>query len=60
MSWKWSLAALTVALIVMTAPAAFGASGDPPASAGWHGRAIRDPLPRDAAHLVARFPRASL
>ncbi len=57
MSWKWSVAALTAALTVMTAPAAFGASDDPPASAGWHGRAIRDPLPRHAAHPVARFPR---
>lgn len=57
MSRKWSLAALTAALTVMTAPAAFGAGGDPPASAGWHGRAIRDPLPRQAANQVARFPR---
>jgi len=57
MSWKWSLAALTAALTLMTAPAAFGASYHPPASAGWHGRAIRDPLPRRAAHPAAHFPR---
>ena len=42
---RWPLAALAVALTLMTAPAAFGASSDPPAAAGWHGREIRDPLP---------------
>ena len=53
---RWPLAALAVALALMTAPTAFGASNDPPRSAGWHGREIRDPLPqriRDAA----QFPR---
>ena len=46
MDWRWPLAALAAALSLMTAPAAFAAGSDPPASAGWHGREIRDPLPR--------------
>ena len=54
---RWPLAALAAALALMTAPAAFGASGDPPASAGWHGREIRDPLPERVGDSVARFPR---
>ena len=55
---RWPLAALAVALALMTAPTAFGASNDPPRSAGWHGREIRDPLPqriRDAARVPARL-----
>jgi len=54
---RWPLAALVVALTAMTAPAAFGASSDPPAAAGWHGREIRDPLPQRVGDAVARFPR---
>src|SRR5215207_4333385 len=57
MDWRWPLAALVAALTLMTAPAAFGASSDPPAAAGWHGREIRDPLPRHVDDAVARFPR---
>ena len=40
-----ALAALVAAPALLTAPAAFAADSDPPASAGWHGREIRDPLP---------------
>ena len=55
---RWPLAALAVALALITAPAAFGASSDPPAAAaGWHGREIRDPLPQRVRGAVARFPR---
>jgi peptidoglycan hydrolase-like protein with peptidoglycan-binding domain len=54
---RWPLAALVVALALITAPAAFGASNDPPAEAGWHGREIRDPLPQRVRGAVARFPR---
>ena len=55
---RWPLAALAVALALITAPAAFGASSDPPAAAaGWHGREIRDPLPQRVRGTVARFPR---
>ena len=57
MDWRWPLAALAAALSLMTAPAAFAAGSDPPASAGWHGREIRDPLPRPTSDAVARFPR---
>jgi DNA invertase Pin-like site-specific DNA recombinase len=57
MDWRWPLAALAAALTLMTAPAAFGASSDPPAAAGWHGREIRDPLARRVDSAVARFPR---
>jgi peptidoglycan hydrolase-like protein with peptidoglycan-binding domain len=57
MSRRWSLTALIAALALMTAPAASGATKHPPASAGWHGREIRDPLPRDHATGVASFPR---
>ena len=49
------LGALTAALTLMTAPAAFGASTDPPAAAGWHGREIRDPLPNASAKLSRGF-----
>ena len=54
---RWPLAALAAALALITAPAAFGASSDPPAAAGWHGREIRDPLPKRVRDAVARFPR---
>jgi DNA invertase Pin-like site-specific DNA recombinase/peptidoglycan hydrolase-like protein with peptidoglycan-binding domain len=56
---RWPLAALAAALTLMTAPAAFGATGgDPHAAAGWHGREIRDPsAPRVRDAAVARFPR---
>ena len=54
---RWPLAALTAALALMTAPAAFGAGSDPLAAAGWHGREIRDPLPQRIRDAVARFPR---
>ena len=54
---RWPLAALAAALRVITAPAAFGASSEPPVSAGWHGREIRDPLPKRVRDAVARFPR---
>ena len=54
---RWPLAALAAALALMAAPAAFGASSDPPAAAGWHGREIRDPLPERVRDAVARFPR---
>src|SRR6185436_17585324 len=57
MDRRWPLAALAVALALLAAPAAFGASSDPPASAGWHGREIRDPLPQRVGDAVARFPR---
>jgi hypothetical protein len=57
MDWKWPLAALAAALCLTTAPAAFAAAPDPPASAGWHGREIRDPLPTPVLDAVARFPR---
>src|SRR5689334_2995770 len=57
MSWRWILAALAMALAWMTAPAAVAAGGEPPASAGWHGRAIRQPLPRVVGDAAARFPR---
>jgi len=57
MDWRWPLAALAAALSLMTPPAAFAAGSDPPASAGWHGREIRDPLPRPTSDAVARFPR---
>ena len=57
MDRRWPLAALAAALTLMTAPAAFAAGSDPPASAGWHGREIRDPLPRATSDAVARFPR---
>ena len=53
---RWPLAALAAALALITAPAAFGASSDPPRSAGWHGREIRDPLPQRVRDAV-RFPR---
>ena len=48
--------AAPAALALITAPAAFGASSDPPRSAGWHGREIRDPLPQRVRDAV-RFPR---
>jgi peptidoglycan hydrolase-like protein with peptidoglycan-binding domain len=54
---RWPLVAIAAALALVTAPAAFGATDDPPASAGWHGREIRDPLPRSVSELLARFPR---
>jgi DNA invertase Pin-like site-specific DNA recombinase/peptidoglycan hydrolase-like protein with peptidoglycan-binding domain len=54
---RWPLAALAAALALIVAPAAFGASSDPPAAAGWHGREIRDPVPQSASGAVARFPR---
>ena len=58
MSRRWSLAALSAALALMTAPAAARASSQhPPASAGWHGREIHAPHPRDHATGVVRFPR---
>ena len=53
---RWPLAALAAALALITAPAAFGASSNPPRSAGWHGREIRDPLPQRVRDAV-RFPR---
>jgi Putative peptidoglycan binding domain/Resolvase, N terminal domain len=57
MDRRWPLAALATALAWMTAPAALAAGSDPPAAAGWHGRTIRDPLPRVPGDTVARFPR---
>ena len=55
---RWPLAALAAALTLLTAPAAFGATGgDPPAAAGWHGREIRDPLAQRLRDAEARFPR---
>ena len=54
---RWPLAALAAALALITAPPAFGASSDPPAAAGWHGREIRDPLPQRVRDAVARLPR---
>src|SRR3954468_7628827 len=54
---RWPLAALAAALTLIAAPAALGASSDPPAAAGWHGREIRDPLPKRVRDAVARFPR---
>ncbi len=56
MDWRWPLAALAAALSFMTAPAAFAADKYPPASAGWHGREIREPLPTRVRDAVARFP----
>ena len=53
---RWPLAALAAALTLMTAPAAFGASSDPPAAAGWHGREIRDPLPQRVARCRRALP----
>ena len=57
MDRRWSLAALSVALAFITTPAAFAADSDPPASAGWHGREIRDPLPPANREVSVRFPR---
>jgi DNA invertase Pin-like site-specific DNA recombinase/peptidoglycan hydrolase-like protein with peptidoglycan-binding domain len=54
---RWPLAALGTALSLVAAPAAFGADTNPPASAGWHGREIRDPWPQRVRDAVARFPR---
>jgi DNA invertase Pin-like site-specific DNA recombinase/peptidoglycan hydrolase-like protein with peptidoglycan-binding domain len=54
---RWPLAALGTALSLITAPAAFGADTSPPASAGWHGREIRDPWPQRVRDAVASFPR---
>ena len=54
---RWPLAALAAALTLSTAPAAFGDGGDPSATAGWHGREIRDPLPQRVRDAVARFSR---
>ena len=54
---RWPLAALGTALSLIAAPAAFGADTTPPASAGWHGREIRDPWPQRVRDAVARFPR---
>ena len=56
---RWPLAALAAALTLMTAPAAFGASSDPPAAAGWHGREIRDPLPPARPRQPSRGSRAA-
>src|SRR6478752_557267 len=53
---RWPLVALAAALTLITVPAAFGASSDPPAVAGWHGREIRDPLPQRVRDSLARFP----
>jgi DNA invertase Pin-like site-specific DNA recombinase/peptidoglycan hydrolase-like protein with peptidoglycan-binding domain len=54
---RWPLATLGAALSLIAAPAAFGADTSPPASAGWHGREIRDPWPQRVRDAVARFPR---
>ncbi|MDA0159170.1 peptidoglycan-binding protein [Solirubrobacter ginsenosidimutans] len=55
---RWPLAVLAAALALIAAPPAFGGAGsDPPAAAGWHGREIRDPLPKRVSDAVARFPR---
>jgi hypothetical protein len=52
------VAALAAALALTMAPAAFGASGDPPEGAGWHGRAIREPLPQRVGDSAQpRYPR---
>jgi DNA invertase Pin-like site-specific DNA recombinase/peptidoglycan hydrolase-like protein with peptidoglycan-binding domain len=49
---------LAAALALTVAPAAFGASGDPPMGAGWHGREIREPLPQRVGDSVpAGYPR---
>jgi DNA invertase Pin-like site-specific DNA recombinase len=42
---------------LIAAPAAFGADTSPPASAGWHGREIRNPWPQRVRDAVAQFPR---
>src|SRR3954467_10347223 len=54
---RWLLTALVAALALMTAPTAWAAGGDPPPAAGWHSREIRDPSPRRADDVNARFPR---